>query len=77
MLRTPTIVRRRDNIAVRCDPVTMDEHLAIDYKSKLGVTVLVDPVLNNWCVEHGADICHKSYGYLRTPKFSKLLSEFI
>jgi len=76
--RTPSIVKRWSNFSDRRDPVAMDEHLGDDYKANTaGVSVIDDLVLNDWRVKNGVDIFHKSYGYLRTPEFSKVLAEFI
>ena len=77
-IRTPTIVKRWTNFADRRDPVATDEHLRDDYKpNSAGVRVEDNLVLNDWRVESGVDIFHKSYGYLRTPEFSKVLAEFV
>lgn len=76
--RTPTIVKRWTNFADRRDPVALDEHLKDDFKANVAGTRVEDNlVLNDWRVKKGTDIFHKSYGYLRTPEFSKALAEFI
>ena len=76
--RTPTNVKRWTNFADRRDPVATDERLRDDYRgNSLGVRVEDDLVLNDWRVKNGADIFHKSYGYLRTPEFSRVLAEFV
>jgi len=76
--RTPTLVKRWTNFADRRDPVASDEHLNDDYKANVaGVRVQDNLVLNDWRVNSGVDIFHKSYGYLRTPEFSKILAEFV
>jgi len=77
-LRTPTVVRRWSNFADRRDPVATDEHLADDYRANVfGVRVDDDLVLNDWRSDTGADLFHKSYGYLRTPELSRVLAEFV
>ncbi len=77
-LRTPTVVKRWTNFADRRDPVASDEHLRDDYKSNVvGTRVNDNLVLNDWRVQSGIDIFHKSYGYLRTPEFSRTLAEFV
>lgn len=77
-LRTPTIVRRWTNLADKRDPVAADEHLGDDYSKNVnGVKVKDDLVYNDWVANSKIQIHHKSYGYLRTPEFSDLLSEFV
>jgi len=78
MPRTPTVVKRWTNFADRRDPVASDEHLRDDYKANVaGIRVDDNLVLNDWRVKSGIDIFHKSYGYLRTPEFSRALAEFV
>ncbi len=85
-VRTPTVVTGRwVNYADRKDPVALDAHLRDDFKANQGgdgVRCEDDLVFNDYRItKRGADEPdsnhHKSYGYLRTPEFSKLLREFL
>ena len=83
-VRTPTVVRNKwVNFADRKDPVALDVHLADDYgENASGVGCEDDLVLNDYRInkpgKKEADRNHhKSYGYLRTPEFSKLAKEFL
>ena len=73
LVRTPNIVKKWSNFADKRDPVAMDEHLAGDYAANdSGIRVKDDLVSNDW-----GGICHKSYGYLRTPEVSRVIKNFI
>lgn len=78
-VRTPTVVRASWlNYADRKDPVSFDNHLSDDYGgNRHGVKVRDDIVLNDYVGEKGGRNPHKSYGYLRTPEFSKFLSNHV
>ena len=81
-VRTPTMVKRRwVNFADKRDPVAMDERLRDDYAAnKSGVRVEDDLVSNTYHIEvNGKDTKnhHKSYGYLRTPEFTRALAYFL
>lgn len=78
-VRTPTVVRGSWlNYADRKDPVSFDNHLSDDYGvNGHGVKVRDDIILNDYVGEKGNRNPHKSYGYLRTPEFSKFLSEHV
>ncbi|MCP5061441.1 MAG: hypothetical protein GY936_03140 [Ignavibacteriae bacterium] len=59
------------------DSVAINYHLGIDYaENRNGVKVKGVNVFNNYEI-NGNENPHKSYGYLRTPEFSNLLSEFL
>ncbi len=59
------------------DSVAINYHLGIDYaENGNGVKVKGVNVINNYEI-NGNENPHKSYGYLRTPEFSNLLSEFL
>ena len=82
-VRTPSIVNSWVNYADRKDIVAADSHLKDDYKENAsGVKVKDDLVYNQYAIakppngEIDANH-HKSYGYLRTPEFSKRLKEFL
>lgn len=70
-LRTPSIVRGSwNNFADGRDIVTLDTRLSDDFASNShGIKVVDDRVACDY-----PDNPHKSYGYLRTPEFSSLLS---
>ncbi|MBF0266831.1 MAG: hypothetical protein HQL46_16330 [Gammaproteobacteria bacterium] len=72
LVRTPTNVNRWTNFSDWRDIVAVDTKLADDYQeNSKGVKVQDDIVLNDWKYHH------KSYGYLRTPEFSAVVSEFL
>jgi hypothetical protein len=74
LVRTPSIVKKWSNFADKRDIVALDTHLADDYfANDSSVQVKDDLVANDW--EEG--LHHKSYGYLRTPEVSKVISRFI
>lgn len=79
--RTPTIVTGNwTNFADRKDPVCADIHLADDYAAnQAGIKVKDDVVLNTYHKpgDQEAKNHHKSYGYLRTPEFSKKVRDFL
>ncbi len=81
-VRTPTMVKRRwVNFADKRDPVAMDERLRDDYEANAsGVRVEDDLVSNTYHIKvNGEDKKnhHKSYGYLRTPEFTRALADFL
>lgn len=72
-VRTPTVVKKWTNFSDRRDPVTVDIYLRDDYQANSsGVRVVDDLIMNDW-----GGICHKVYGYLRTPEFSDAVRSFI
>ncbi len=73
-LRTPTAVKNRwVNFSDPQDIVAIDSHLRDDYAdNSLGVKVRDILVANDYPKNP-----HKSYGYLRTPEFSKYLVNLI
>ncbi|MDM8158963.1 alpha/beta hydrolase [Labilibaculum sp. K2S] len=59
------------------DNVALNHELADDFsENKYGVKPVDFLVVNNYEI-NGVANPHKSYGYLRTPEFSKILNEFI
>ena len=84
-VRTPSIVTKAWlNFADKRDPVAADPKLADDYTANgsgvQAVQVIDDLVANTYHIEiDGKDETnhHKSYGYLRTPEFSKALAAFL
>lgn len=72
-LSTPENVQNWKNFADKRDKVALDTHLSDDYKANIkNIKVIDDLVLNDW---YGNP--HKSYGYLRTPEFSRHIVSII
>ncbi len=83
-VRTPTVVRSNwTNFADRKDPVALDVHLSDDYGVNKGGIICDDDLVHNdyRIKKSGGNEAdknpHKSYGYLRTPEFSKLMKRFL
>jgi hypothetical protein len=83
-VRTPTVVKKRWlNYADRRDPVALDVKLSDDYSGNAGGVKCEDDLVNNdYRIKKRGEKeesrnHHKSYGYLRTPEFSKLVKEFL
>ncbi len=83
-VRTPSVVKEGwVNFADRKDPVALDVHLADDYdKNGSNIVCEDDLVHNDYRINKMGKNepdrnHHKSYGYLRTPEFSKLVSKFL
>lgn len=77
--RTPTNVTKSWlNFADKKDPVAIDIHLKGDYKKNAAnIEVKDDLVANDYTTQEGERNPHKSYGYLRTPEFSKHVKSFL
>ena len=72
-LTTPENVQNWKNFADKRDRVALDTHLSDDYKANTrDIKVIDDLVCNDW-----QNNPHKSYGYLRTPEFSKHLNTIL
>ena len=77
-LKTPPGVKRYwYNFSDLEDKIAMNYNLADDYDKNSNGVQAVDFVVNNNYEVKGERNPHKSYGYLRTPEFSKVLSEFL
>lgn len=83
-VRTPSVVKNRwVNFADRKDPVALDVHLNDDFgKNRDGVKCEDDLVHNDYRIKKRGKTeydrnHHKSYGYCRTPEFSKLVRKFL
>ncbi|WP_204103427.1 MULTISPECIES: alpha/beta hydrolase [Spirulina sp. CCY15215] len=78
-VRTPSIVTESwVNYADKRDVIALDVHLADDYEANdLGVQVVDDVIANDYILPNGWPSYHKSYGYLRTPEFSKYIKSFL
>lgn len=74
-----SITRSWTNFADRKDPVALDTHLSDDYQASDKVTIKDDLVMNSYHAPENPEKKnhHKSYGYLRTPEFSRLMIELI
>lgn len=77
MLTPPSINKNWYNFSDIIDRVAFNYKLADDFtENKYGVVPVDFLVVNNYEI-NGKRNPHKSYGYLRTPEFSKILNEFI
>ncbi len=73
----PTILEGWFNFSDILDKVALNYKLAdVFSKSTKGIIPVDFLVINNYEI-NGKRNPHKSYGYLRTPEFSKVLNEFI
>ncbi len=77
-LQTPEAVSRNwYNFSDIRDNIAMDAQLSDDFVSNtMGVRV-IDKLVTNTYEMNGIINPHKSFGYLRTPEFIKVLKEFI
>lgn len=79
-VRTPTLVTRTwVNFADKRDPVALDVNLSDDFhENSSGIRVRDDLVSNTYRDPYrGKPNHHKSYGYLRTPEFSRHVASFL
>ncbi|MFY9291319.1 MAG: hypothetical protein WAP03_11575 [Methylorubrum rhodinum] len=77
-LRVPAAVARWTNLGDRDDVATVGADLAESYAPNAdGVGVVDCPVINGYRRPRGGRNRHKSYGYLRTPEFSRGVAEFL
>lgn len=77
-VRVPNNVARWTNLADGDDIVAVAGTLAADYApSDAGVAVEDKRVINDYHRLDGTRNHHKSYGYLRTPEFSRLAAGFL
>jgi len=77
-LNTPeSITRNWFNLSDLEDKVAINYNLADDYGPNSQGVKPVDSEVNNDYEMNGEPNPHKSYGYLRTPEFSKIVSDFI
>ncbi|WP_430929557.1 hypothetical protein [Methylobacterium tardum] len=77
-LRVPAALTAWTNLMDRQDIATVGDDLAGLYApNAAGVRVRDVPVINAYRRPDGAENRHKSYGYLRTPEFSKILAGFL
>lgn len=77
-LRVPAAVARWSNLGDREDVATVGTVLAEAYApNEAGVAVIDGPVINAYRRPRGRVNPHKSYGYLRTPEFSRAVAAFL
>ncbi len=77
LLATPPNIKCWHNFADILDKVALNYELADDFKENIhGVKPIDYLIENNYQINEIANP-HKSYGYLRTPEFAKILNEFI
>lgn len=77
-VRTPERLRRWTNLVDRDDIATVGADLSEDYAPNgRGVRAVDVPVINAYRRPDGSHNHHKSYGYLRTPEFSRAALEFL
>lgn len=77
-LRVPAALTAWTNLMDRQDIATVGDDLAEIYApNAAGVRVRDVPVINAYRRPDGTENRHKSYGYLRTPEFSKAVAGFL
>ena len=77
-LRVPAALTAWTNLMDRKDIATVGDDLADIYApNAAGVRVRDVPVINAYRRPDGGENRHKSYGYLRTPEFSKAVAGFL
>ncbi len=73
----PSILRSWNNFSDIMDRVAFNYKLSDNFsENKFGIKPVDSLVVNNYVI-NGERNPHKSFGYLRTPEFSKVLNEFI
>ena len=77
MLTPPSVYKSWYNFSDILDKIAFNYKLADDFsENSLGIKPVDFMVVNNYEI-NGVRNPHKSFGYLRTPEFSKVLNEFI
>ncbi|WP_409565372.1 hypothetical protein [Methylobacterium sp. J-001] len=77
-LCVPEAVTAWTNLMDRQDIATVGDDLAEVYPpNAAGVRIRDVPVINAYRRPDGTENRHKSYGYLRTPEFSKVVADFL
>ena len=77
-LRVPAALTAWTNLMDRQDIATVGDDLATLYApNAAGVPVRDVPVINAYRRPDGTENRHKSYGYLRTPEFSRVAADFL
>ncbi len=76
-LCVPRSVATWSNLMDRNDIATVGEDLGgLFPPNEAGVRIRDVPVINAYRAPDGRENTHKSYGYLRTPEFSRIVAEF-
>lgn len=73
----PNITRNWFNLADNEDNVALNHFLENEFDANLKGIKVQDLIVKNDYEINGFKNPHKSYGYLRSPEFSKILSEFL
>ncbi len=77
MLTPPSVFKNWYNFSDILDKIAFNYKLADDFsENNLGIKPVDFMVINNYEI-NGVHNPHKSFGYLRSPEFSKVLNEFI
>ncbi|MDN3570831.1 hypothetical protein QWZ18_09355 [Methylobacterium longum] len=77
-LRVPAALTAWTNLMDRQDIATVGDDLAVHFApNAAGLRVRDVPVINAYRRPDGTENRHKSYGYLRTPEFSKAVADFL
>ncbi len=77
MISPSSVTKNWYNFSDILDRIALNYKLADDFtENEYGVVPIDFLVVNNYEID-GKRNPHKSYGYLRTPEFSKILNEFI
>ncbi len=77
-LQTPESVRKNwFNFSDILDKIALDYKLAEDFKPNSHGVKVRDFLVNNDYVMNGISNPHKSFGYLRTPEFIRVLVDFL
>ena len=77
MATPPGVTSNWFNFADIMDHVAINYKLADDFRENVRGILPTDFLVNNNYEINGEINHHKSFGYLRTPEFSKILSDFI
>ncbi|GJE31062.1 DUF726 domain-containing protein [Methylobacterium oxalidis] len=77
-VRVPDTLGAWSNLADPADVATVAARLGAEFApSGRGVVAVDVPVLNGYCRPDGEANHHKSYGYLRTPELSDVVTAFL
>ncbi len=77
-LQTPeSVYKHWYNFSDIQDKIALDYKLSDDFKPNSKGVKVVDQLVTNTYVMNGIANPHKSYGYLRTPEFIRILTRFI
>ena len=71
------IINKWYNLFDKEDQVALNHQLTNLYKINSRKVNIEDQIVNNLFTSNGVRNPHKSYGYLRTPEFSKIINNFL